>query len=49
MQKVNLFRALSGYSDAIAREKQLKKWSRPKKIAMINRLNPSWLDLGSDV
>jgi len=35
--------------DAIARESQLKKWSRAKKATLINRLNPSWLDLGMDV
>jgi putative endonuclease len=35
--------------DAIARESQLKKWSRAKKIALINRMNPSWLDLGANV
>ncbi|HET6888897.1 MAG TPA: hypothetical protein VFH87_13360 [Candidatus Udaeobacter sp.] len=35
--------------DAIARESQLKKWSRAKKTALINRMNPTWLDLGADV
>ena len=35
--------------DAIARESQLKKWSRAKKVALINQLNPSWRDLGADV
>ena len=35
--------------DAIAGESQLKKWSRAKKIALINRLNPNWIDLGADV
>ena len=35
--------------DARARESQLKKWSRAKKVALINRFNPSWLDLGIDV
>ncbi len=35
--------------DAIARETQLKKWSRAKKVVLIDRLNPSWLDLGTDV
>ena len=35
--------------DALARESQLKKWSRAKKITLINRFNPSWLDLGMDV
>src|SRR5438874_13440414 len=34
---------------AIARESQLKKWSRAKKIGLINRLNPRWDDLGADV
>ena len=33
--------------DAIARGSQLKKWSRGKKAALINRLNPSWSDLGA--
>jgi putative endonuclease len=35
--------------DAIARESQLKKWSRAKKVTGINRLDPSWRDLGADV
>src|SRR5882724_3166823 len=35
--------------DALARESQLKKWSRAKKVALIDRFNPSWLDLGIDV
>jgi putative endonuclease len=32
-------------SDAIAREKQIKAWSRDKKLAMIRSLNPRWNDL----
>jgi len=35
--------------DAIARESQLKKCSRAKKIDLINRLNARWEDLGADV
>jgi putative endonuclease len=35
--------------DAIARESQLKKWSRAKKVELINPMNPSWFDLGTDV
>ena len=35
--------------DAIARESQLKKWSRAKKIGLINRFNAGWEDLGADV
>ncbi|CDZ77412.1 GIY-YIG nuclease superfamily protein [Legionella massiliensis] len=30
---------------AIEREKQIKKWSRKKKQALINVLNPQWDDL----
>ena len=30
---------------AIGREKQLKGWSRKKKIALIESRNPQWLDL----
>ena len=35
--------------DAIAREKQLKKWSRSKKVALIATLNPRWIDLAPDI
>ena len=31
--------------NAIAREKQLKGWSRKKKEELINRVNPQWNDL----
>ena len=33
---------------AIAREKQLKGWRRSKKIALIERGNPTWQDLSKD-
>jgi putative endonuclease len=32
-------------SNAIAREKQLKGWRRAKKIALIDKSNPTWEDL----
>ena len=31
--------------DAIAREKQLKKWERRWKLELIERFNPGWRDL----
>jgi putative endonuclease len=34
---------------AIARETQLKKWSRGKKIELINRLNRRWMDIGDQM
>ena len=30
---------------AIAREKQLKGWTRARKIALIEKMNPGWEDL----
>jgi putative endonuclease len=33
---------------AIAREKQIKGWTRAKKIALIERANPDWRDLSKD-
>ena len=32
---------------AIAREKQLKRWSRVKKIGLIVSVNPEWKDLSA--
>ena len=31
--------------DAIAREKQIKRWSRVKKIALTEKYNPEWKNL----
>ncbi len=33
--------------DAIAREKQIKGWSRAKKVALIEEMNPEWEDLSA--
>jgi len=30
---------------AIAREKQIKRWRREKKLALIARMNPEWCEL----
>ena len=49
MHKLIYYEWYRDIRDAIARESQLKKWSRAKKVALINRLNPSWSDLGADV
>ena len=39
----------SEVEDAIAREKQLKRWSRAKKVDLIERMYPRWLDLADDI
>ena len=35
-------------NDAIACEKKLKGWRRSRKIALIERTNPRWLDMSDD-
>jgi putative endonuclease len=35
--------------DAIDREKQIKRWRREKKIALIEKHNPQWLDLSPTI
>ena len=39
----------STIEEAIAREKQVKKWNRAKKDALINELNPGWIDLWGEI
>lgn len=34
--------------EAIEREKYLKGWLRPKKIVLIESVNPDWADLAAD-
>jgi len=36
-------------SEAILREKQIKKWRRAWKIALIQRDNPEWRDLYDEI
>ena len=33
---------------AIGREKQIKRWRREKKIALIEKMNPRWQDLAEN-
>jgi putative endonuclease len=39
----------SDIRSAIAREKQIKGWSRSKKIALIESMNREWENLAQDV
>jgi len=47
--KLIYFEAYPDPTSAIAREKQLKRWSRTKKEALIARRNPEWRDLFSEM
>ena len=38
----------SDIQTALAREKDIKKWRRSKKIALIKTMNPKWQDLSEE-
>ena len=42
------FEETGDVQSAIAREKEIKKWRRSKKIALIASLNPKWQDLSEE-
>jgi putative endonuclease len=42
------YEAFDDVHKAIAREKQLKRWRREKKIACIEKVNPRWQDLAEN-
>jgi putative endonuclease len=42
------FERFTDPSNVIEREKQLKGWRRAKKIALIVKTNPTWLDLSEE-
>ncbi|PKN24366.1 MAG: excinuclease ABC subunit C [Deltaproteobacteria bacterium HGW-Deltaproteobacteria-21] len=46
--KLVYFEQTNDIESAIAREKEIKKWRREKKDALVNRANPEWRDLGQD-
>jgi putative endonuclease len=35
-------------NNAIDREKQIKRWRRDKKLALILEMNPAWVDLSEE-
>jgi putative endonuclease len=45
--KLVYFEPFGDIRDAIAREKQLKRWRREKKVFLIEKQNPRWLDLST--
>src|ERR1700730_17472925 len=42
------FETLATFAKAAAREKQIKAWTRAKRVALIQEKNPLWLDLSKD-
>ena len=45
LKKLVYFEQYNSIFDALAREKQLKRWHRQWKINLIEQLNPMWHDL----
>jgi len=43
------YEVYSDIIDAITREKRIKKWKRQWKIELIEKSNPQWMDLYSDI
>lgn len=43
------FEETSDVLAALEREKQIKKWRREKKDALVASMNPQWRDLGLDL
>jgi len=43
------FESIGEQKAAIEREQQIKRWSRKKKIFLIERINPNWIDLSRRV
>lgn len=48
VHKLVYFEQTGDVRAAIAREKQLKGWSREKKNALVASANPTWRDLSED-
>src|SRR4051794_11973017 len=46
--KLVYFEVYSSPRTALARETELKGWTREKKIALIQSVNPKWVDLAAD-
>ena len=47
IQRLVYFERFQYVRSAIARETELKKWTREKKIALIEKVNPTWDDLAA--
>jgi putative endonuclease len=49
LDRLVYFESTYDVREAIGREKQIKSWSRAKKIALIRTVNPRFLDLAHGV
>jgi putative endonuclease len=42
------YEAHPSHEDALRREKQVKAWTRAKRVALIQSINPRWNDLSRE-
>ncbi len=49
LEKLVYYEYFDGIEPAIAREKQLKRWTRAKKEVLISTMNPEWRDLWEEL
>ena len=48
INKLVYYESTTDVKASIAREKQLKGWTRTKKNALVETMNPTWRDLSND-
>ena len=48
VKRLVYFEAFGDVRNAISREKQIKRWRREKKLALIRGMNPKFRDLSED-
>ena len=48
IERLVYYERFNDIRNAISREKQLKRWRREKKIALIKSMNPTWIDLSEE-
>jgi putative endonuclease len=49
VERLVYYEAMGDINAAIAREKQIKRWRREKKVALIETINPGWDDLAREL
>lgn len=49
LNKLIYYEETNDVKTAIAREKEIKKWRREKKINLIETINPKWSNLNKDL
>ena len=49
LELIIYYEFFTSIEEAIAKEKQIKKWSRIKKEQLIKSANPTWIDLWDEI